>query len=222
VLGIVTSALSPVVFASVCQALAQADEAMARRHIQGAVRFALIALALASVLVWFNGEDIMVTIYSQEYAGTGTLLGLQAAAFGALALMEPLLQASLAAGQNRWVVRLLAALIPLAVVANIVLVGEFGAVGAAIGLAGTLSIGASGAIIMVSARFGSVVHVATLARVLGATLIVATADPWLDRLDLELVVKLALLVGLYGAVLAASGELRVRDLGVFVRRTSTT
>jgi O-antigen/teichoic acid export membrane protein len=222
VLGIVTSALSPVVFASVCQALAQADETMARRHIQGAVRFALIALALASALVWFNGEDIMVTIYSQEYAGTGTLLGLQAVAFGALALMDPLLQASLAAGQNRWVVRLLAALIPLAVVANVILVGEFGAVGAAMGLAGTLGVGASGAIVMVSARFGSVVHVATLVRVLGATLIVATVDPWLDRLDLGLVVKLAFLVGLYGAVLAASGELRVRDLGVFVRPTSTT
>lgn len=222
VLGIVTSVLSPVVFASVCQALATADEAMAQRHIQGAVRFALVTLAPACALVALNGEDIMVAIYSQAYAHTGRLLGLQAAAFGALALLDPLLMATFAGGQHRRIVAFLGALIPLAVVVNVILVGRLGALGAALGLAGILGLGAAGAIALAVARFGAIVRVTTLVRVLIAILVVAVADPWLDLTGAWLVVKLALLGILYGVVLALSGEVSIKDLGAFGRwRTST-
>jgi O-antigen/teichoic acid export membrane protein len=222
VLGVVTSVLSPVVFASVCQALATADEAMAQRHVQGAVRFAVITLAPACAMVALKGEDIMVTIYSQAYAHTGALLGLQAAAFGALGLLDPLLMATFAAGHHRRIVAFLGALIPLAVVTNVVLVGRFGALGAAVGLAGILGVGAAGAIALALVRYGAIVRLPTLVRVLSGILVVAVADPWLDLTGAWLVVKLAILAALYGVVLVVSGEVSIKDLGAFGRwRTST-
>jgi O-antigen/teichoic acid export membrane protein len=212
VLGVVPAVLTPVVFASVCRALARGDEAAAGRHVQGSVRFAAIVAAPACALIALDGEAIMVAIYSELYAGSGGLLALQVVGFGALAVLDPLLQAALASGQYRRGVGVLAALIPLAVIADVGLVGRLGALGAAIGLAGILSAGAAAALALARARFGPVLRTATLARVLAAVLVVAVVGRWLEVTGPWLALKLALLVGLYVAVLAAAGELRRRDV----------
>jgi len=221
-LGVVTSVLSPVVFASVCRALASSDDAMARRQIQGAVRFALIILAPSCALIAANAESVMVAIYAEAYAGRGALLGLQAVAFAVLALLDTLLLAALASGQHRRVVGFLVVLIPLGVAIDVVLIQRLGALGAAIGFAGILALGAVGAIALAVARFGPLVRAATVVRVVGALVVVVAVDAWLDTTGVWLVVKLGLMLVLYGGLLAAFRELSGKDLGaVALWRTKT-
>lgn len=222
VLIVVAAVLAPVVFASVCRALARSDEAMARRQMQGAVRFALMVLAPACALLALNGEEVMVLIYSDAYAGAGTLLALQAWAFAAFAVLDVLLHAAVASGQHRRVVGFLLMLIPLAAVADVILVGRLGALGAALGLAGIMTVGSAGAMALIVPRFGTVVPGATVLRVLTAVVVVVIADHWLTMAGSWIVVKFALLVGVYGVVLLASGELREKDFGAFALWRTTT
>jgi O-antigen/teichoic acid export membrane protein len=213
VLGVVASVLTPVVYASVCSALARTDETGARRQLQAAVRFAIVVLAPACTLVALNGEEIMLLIYSEAYAGSGTMLGLLAAGFALLAVMDSLLYGAIAGGRHAIVVGFLAGLVTVAVVGDVILVGRLGALGAALGMATALAVGAAGAVTLAAARFGPIVPGATVLRVAAASLVLVAANPWLGVTGPWLLVKLGLLGMLYVAVLVALGELNTRDLG---------
>ncbi len=212
VLAVVPATLSGVVFASLCRALVLGDQATARRQLQGGVRFALVVVAPACALLALDGEAAVVAIYSREYAGAGAYLGLQALAFGCLAFLSLFLEALLARDERWRAVGLLVLLLPLAAGASAALVARLGALGAALALVLTLGAGAAGAAGLVRRRFGRLLRPRTLPRVAGATLVMAAAGAAVDAAGPWLVLKAAALLGLYGALLAASGELRRQDL----------
>ncbi len=216
VLAIVPSVLSGVLFASLCRAVARSDEELARRHLQGAMRFALIVLVPACALLALDGREVMVLLYSSAYAAGAAVLGLQLLAFGLFAFLDTLLHALLAAGQHYRAAGLLVALVPVAVAANLALVPRWGAVGAAAALATTIGLGAALAGARAFRRYGALIRAATLARVLAAALVVAALGTQISAGGLWLPVKLTALLGVYGGLLAALRELKWNDLSALV------
>jgi O-antigen/teichoic acid export membrane protein len=82
-----------------------------------------------------QADAILALLYSQRYVAGGTYLDLQLIAFGLYAFLDMYAMALVAAGRQRQVVGLLLLLVPLALLANVILIPYVGAVGAAIALA---------------------------------------------------------------------------------------
>ncbi len=215
---VISGAQSGVVFASVAWALAENNTARARHHIQDATRFGLVLATAAWVLLALNGAEVLSLLYSRPYAEGERFLPLQLAALATLVLLD-ILEAALMAAGHRWAIAaILVATIPFAWLGNVLLIPLLGPVGAAISL--LLGVGVATVMVGVMAyrRFGALVRVSTLRRVLVAAVVVGLASsawpvhgPWV-------VVKLGTLGLLYFFVLYGLGEITKDDFRILRRR----
>ena len=212
---VVPSVLTGVLFTSLAWAFAQNDEALARRYLRAAMRFATVVLVPGCVLAVMFAEPIMALLYSDTYRGGGVYLKLQVVAFVAMAYLDLLLSALMARHRHAVAVGILAGLVPLAVAANLLLIPRFGAVGAAVSLLATIGIGTAVAMVCTYRYFGALVHAATLYRVAFASVCMALVGVFVAAPPMWLIPKLAALAAVYGICLFATKEIQIAELRSF-------
>lgn len=215
ILMMVPATVSVVLYASLIRALAQQDYALARKYTQGALRFAVVLLVPACVLLSVDAQAVMTLLFGERYSAGGPVLVFLCVAFAMVALLDVLLNSLMACGSRAWSALLLVGLAPVLYVLNTWWIPTAGGVGAAAASAVVLSIGALTSLVLVHRRLGPPLVVKTLLRVVGAGLVVGTLSATLPAEGLVLIVKLGLLGILYLGLLFLSGELTGQDAKPF-------
>ena len=164
--------LTGILFASLAWALVRADEAGARRLIQAAGRFALIILVPVCTLLALHSQAVLTLLYTGVYATGGTYLGLQLIAFVLLAFLDMFFHAIAVAGKPYHSAGVLLALIPIAILFNILLIPKFGALGAATALMLTVGLATMSAAFLAYQRFGPLLRLKTIVNVATSTAII--------------------------------------------------
>jgi len=209
---VVTFVITGVLLASLAGALAKNDTELAQRYLQSAVRFVFIVLLPMCALGALDAKPIMEFIFSAEYSGGGYFLALLLCAYGLFALLDTLMHAMLAAGQQRRVAAVQFALVPVAFLANYVFISRFDGDGAAIALLSTVIAGVVVAIWWAGRTYGSLVNLATVARTALATLLVCVISWFWEVSGFAVLLKLSCLVIIYGGALLLLRELGPSDL----------
>jgi O-antigen/teichoic acid export membrane protein len=208
---VISGAQASVVFASVAWAVAANDTARAQRHIQDATRFAVIIATAAWVILGLNASEVLSLLYSRPYAEGHRFLPLQLAALSLFVILDVLAQALMASGRQWFAASALTATIPLAWLSNFLLIPWLGPIGAATSLLLGLVFAVLTAGVMAYRRFGSLVRLSMLARVLIAAVVVGLMSVLFPLRGPLVLVKLALLGGLYLCVLYWLGEITRKD-----------
>jgi O-antigen/teichoic acid export membrane protein len=128
------------------------------------------------------------------------------------AVLDTLMHAMLAADQYRRVAAVQFTLIPVAILCNYLFIPRFAGTGAAIALLLTLGCGVSIAVVWSGRTYGTPISLATLIRVLVATLLAASISWFWDVSGFTVLLKLACLVVAYGGTLFLLRELTASDL----------
>jgi O-antigen/teichoic acid export membrane protein len=223
-LAVIPTVQAGVLFSSVAWASASRDNARAVRHIQEATRFALVIAAAPCVLLALNGSEVLSVLFSRPYAEGQRFLPFHLLGFGLFAVLDVFANALMAAGRHRVVAAVLTAAVPLVWVGNYFLIPSVGPAGAAI----TVVVGIGAATIVIGAiaraHFGSLVRAAMLTRVIVAAAVVGFASAAFHVEGPLVLLKLALLGGLYILVLYFLKEVTLQDLGLawIVRRRSAS
>jgi len=214
ILMVIPGAQAGVIFTSVAWAVASQDTGRARRHIQDATRFAVIIAAAAWVILGLNASEVLSLLYSPAYAEGEHFLPLQLAGFGLFALLDAYSQALIAAGRRGFVLSGVVVTVPIVWLSNYILIPRIGPLGAATSMLLGLTIGTSLIGTMAYRHFGSLIQVSTLLRVLCAVAVVGLASAAGPVTGPLVVVKLALLGGIYLLVLYMLGEITGKDFGL--------
>ena len=209
---IVPFVLTGVVLASVSLALARQDAEQARRNIQAACRFIYVLLLPVCVLGAIDATPIMIFVFSESYADGGPFLALLLTAFCLFSLLDTLLHTMIAAGKYYQVTIGLIALLPVSFVLGELLIPPFGAVGAAMAFVLTMGIGTLAAMFWIYYRFGAPLQLLTFVRATIATVLVAVLSTRFDVSGMWLLLKLSVLMLLYGGALTLMKELSAQDL----------
>jgi O-antigen/teichoic acid export membrane protein len=214
-LAIIPTVQSGVLFASLAWALAANDIPRVRRHIQEATRFALIAAAGALAMLAPDASALMSTIFSSAYSPGGRFLEYQLVAFGVYGLLDAYAHTLVVSGRQWLAAGILLALLPVAWLSNVLLIPRVGAIGAAMSLA--LGLG-TGVVIMGAVtwrRFGSLVRLATVLRVvLAAGVAVLVSEMLVPVHGAWVLAKIGLIGLIYLAVLVLTREVTSADLGM--------
>jgi stage V sporulation protein B len=214
--SVVPIVIGDTLFPSLSWALARKDEALAQTYIQAATRFVLVVLIPACVLLAQHADAVVQLIYSSAYASGGIYLRLQLIASMLLALLNVFLGNALtAAGIYYQPVGVLLSLISLSLLLNFVLIPPFGAMGAATALVLTTSVGTIVAAVLAYRRFGSLVRLSTVTRVIGAAALMALVGQWIPGTSLWLLLKFGVLLGFYVLLLGLLREITWADLKAF-------
>lgn len=214
-LSVVQAVVSGVVFASMSRALAQREEAAARRHLEDGLRFALLLIAPAAALLSVDAGPVVTFLFGASYAPAGDILRWQLVAFALLPLLDLCFMALAADGRPAYPAGLLAALIAPAVILCLALVTTHGGAGAAAAQALVVAIATALAALAAWRRFRTLVTPLTLLRVGCATALttllsaqISVAGPWLAA-------KLAALFSVWVLLLVLLRELTSADLKPF-------
>lgn len=215
IMMMVPSAVSVVLYASLIWALSVSRQDLATKYVQGAVRFALILIAPACVLLAVDSTPVMELLFGPTYTAGGPILALLCVAFGMVAILDVLLNATMASGGLRRSAWMLTALIPALYLANTILIPRAGGVGAAGASAAVLTLGAVMSLVMTYRRLGAPARLVTLLRVAGAGAAVGLIAHLTPIAGLWLVVKLGGLGLLYLVLLWVMGEITAADAKPF-------
>jgi O-antigen/teichoic acid export membrane protein len=217
-LSVVQAVLSGVVFASMSRALAQREEATARRHLEDGTRFALLLIAPAAALLSVDADEVVILLFGPGYAAAGDILRWQLGAFALLPLLDLCFMALAADGRPGYPAWLLAALIAPAVALCLALVNSRGGAGAAAAQAIIVAIATAFAAMLTWRRFRTLVAPSTLLRVGCATALTALLSAQISVTGPLLVVKLAALAAVWLMILVLLRELTLADLKPFAIR----
>jgi O-antigen/teichoic acid export membrane protein len=212
---VVPNTIGDVLFASLAWALVSKNEELAQKHIQATMRFLFVVLLPCCVLLVQDAEAIMTFLYSGVYASGSVYLRLQIIAVIAQSLLGVILVVFSVAEKYMLTVATLFSLILLSLVLNIGLIPQFGAIGAAISVILTNTIGAGIAAIFLYRRFGTIIRLLTVFRSAVATTLIALLSRELTAVGVGLVPKFSLLLGGYVLLLALLKELQREDLRGF-------
>ncbi len=217
-LTLVPSVLTGVVFVTLAWGLAESDRearrAAAQHRIQAAMRIALLILAFPTAILLVDASPILSLLYSDVYAGGAAILRGLTVAFVVYAFVDLLFAALQTSGLFAFGAATLAALIPVNLVLNVLLVPGHGAVGVTLALVLTMTGAAIIGIVASIRRFGSIVVPLSLLRCVAAGAVIAGLAAWFPIEGALLLVKFAVLGLLYLLLLAASRELKVADFTV--------
>jgi stage V sporulation protein B len=215
IMMMVPSAVSVVLYASLIWALSESRHDLATRYLQGALRFALILIVPACILLAVDSKPVMELLFGATYAAGGPILTLLCIAFGMVAILDVLLNATMASGGLRSSAWTLVALIPALFVANAILIPRAGGVGAAGASAAVLTLGTIVSLVMTHLRLGATARLATVLRVAAAAAAIGLAAYLIPVSGPWLVVKLGGLGLLYLVLLWMLGEITTADAKPF-------
>jgi O-antigen/teichoic acid export membrane protein len=214
-LSVIQAVISGVVFASMSRALAQRDEAAARRHLEDGARFALLLAAPAAVLLGIDADRVVTLLFGADYAPAGAILRWQLVAFALLPLLDLCFMALAADGRPGLPAWLLAALIAPAAGLCLALINRHGGAGAAAAQAIVVAIATALAALAAWRRFRTLVPPLTLLRVGGASALTALLSAQISIAGPWLVVKLGALAAVWLVLLVLLRELTPADLKAF-------
>jgi stage V sporulation protein B len=204
-----------VLLPSLAMALVKQDAALAQRYVQGAGRFLWVTLLPSCVLLALTAQELMVFLYSNQYALGGTFLMIQVFAFGLFGLTQVFSEMLIARGQAYLTAAAILGHIPVAVCLNVLLIPYAGAVGAATALALTAGCVATVTGFLAYKRFGPMLESATFFKVLLATAVTALAATQISAGGGWLLPEYVFLLVLYNLMLTVLGELTWDDLRPF-------
>lgn len=210
-LTLIPAAQGGVLFASIAWATAAGDRARARRHVQAAIRFALV-IAAGSIVLAMDAAEVLAVLYSPPYAAGGPFLRVQLAGFGMFALLDAFSHALMAAGHQWLVAGALLVSVPVVWAGTFLLIPRIGPIGAAAGMLAGLVLSAVLTGAAAHRRFGAVTPVSTLLRVAIAAAVVAAISAVVPASGAAVLLKLLLLGGLYLLILCVLGEISRKDL----------
>ena len=204
--------INAVMLPSLSLALARRDMPLVQRYVRGAGRFLWVTLLPSSALLALTAEDLMVLLYSSRYAPGAAFLALQVFAFGLFGCAQVFSEMVIARGNPFVVATGVLVHIPVALLLNLLLIPHLGGIGAAAALLMTgLSLACVGGF-WVYRRFGPLMEPSTFVNVLLATAVMAVIATQIPLPGLWLLLKYAILVGLYSVVLACLGEVTGADV----------
>jgi O-antigen/teichoic acid export membrane protein len=212
-LMVIPGAQAGVLFTSVARAVVARDAAGARRHIHEASRFAVVIGTAAWVILGLDASEVLGLFFSSAYADGERFLRLQLAGFALFALLDAFSHALMAAGRQWAVAAALVAMVPLVWLSNYMLIPWLGPLGAATSMLLGTALGAVVTGTMAYHCFGSLVQSCTLTRVFIAAAVIASISLALQVDGPLVLVKVALLGGLYLFVLYLLGEISGKDFG---------
>ena len=172
-----------VLIASVSSALAAGDRATVSQLLQGSSRFLLIVLAPACALLCVNAREVMTLLFSAEYAGgAGVMVVLVVAQGFFFSIFMGLTGVLIAASKAGHAARVSLGATAAATLLCLVLVPDFGALGAALATLIATAGAAVAAGVQVWRAAGPWLNVPVCARVLLATGLVAVPS-WLIQAE---------------------------------------
>jgi O-antigen/teichoic acid export membrane protein len=207
--------VSDVMLPSLSRALASGDRRLPQLYLQGAVRFLCILLAPIALVLLLTADDLMAVLYSGTFRPGGTFVRVLLLYAATIPFMDLFASAMSARGEPyRGGVTLLL-MIPLTFAVNVLLIRNYGAVGAAYGsaVAGLLSTAVLG--VFVWRRFGGLMAFRTCANLGIATGVMGVAAIQLGALNWVPAVTAAVCLVVYGACLVLLKELRSNDVAHF-------
>jgi O-antigen/teichoic acid export membrane protein len=213
----IANSVSAALLPSIAAALGTGDRAAAERALEGAMRFMLMVVMPACVLVALNARPLVALLFSSAYADGGRYLAVLVLAQGFFLTFYLALGIALIGAGRSGIAGILAlVVVPVAIVIDVLLVLALGAMGAAIGALVATGVAALVAAIMVHRLVGPLGHLSTLLRVALVTAIVAVPSILIHAEGLLLLVELAIL-GLIGlGLFFALGVVRMADLEPFL------
>ena len=204
-LSVVQAVLSGVVFASMSRALAQREEATARR----------LLIAPAAALLSVDADRVVTLLFGPGYAPAGDISRWQLLAFTLLPLLDLCFMALAAAGRPAYPAWFLVALITPAAVLCLVLVNSHGGGGAATAQAIVVAIATALAALATWRRLRTLVAPLTLLRVGCATALTALISAQISAVGPWLVAKLAALLAVWLVMLVLLREFTLANLKPF-------
>jgi stage V sporulation protein B len=211
ILMMVPSSVSGVLYASLVWAVAASRPDLARKYVQGAVRFAMILIVPACVLLVVDASPVMGLLFGPEYAEGGRILAMLCLAFAMVALLDVLFNALMASGGRALSAGVLLGLMPVLYALNLFWIPRAGAFGAAAASAVVLAVGAVISLGMTYRRLGAPVQLRTVLRVSAAGIMIGVIAMLVPLDGYLLVFKHAALGALYLAVLWLTREISAQD-----------
>lgn len=205
--------MNAVLVTSIASSMGAGDRAAVQRALEMTGRFLLVALLPAGALIAVNAREILTLLFSPEFAPAASLLAILGFAQGVCMTSFSTLLSIMTGGRQAGTgSRLTVALVPVALIASFLGVLMFGAIGAAV--ASLISCGAAvvGAIVLLQREHGPFVRIGTAARIVGATLCLATVSAYIEANGIWLLIEAAVLGLIYLAALPALGVVRANDL----------
>jgi O-antigen/teichoic acid export membrane protein len=195
--------MAAVLVPSVARALAEGDIAVAQRATRGAGRFLAVALIPMSAVVLAEASEIMTLVFSDEYRRGASLLAILVVSHGVFftAFMS-LCGILIGISRERDAAAIALAALPLAMIANLLLIRGLGAPGAALAAMVATGTAAAASGIRVRQTVGPILGYSELVRIILASLAVWALASWIRMDGALLLVELAglaiaYLTGLY-------------------------
>ena len=212
---VVTAVLVP----SIAAALATNDLEGARGYLGGAVRFMALVLVPGCALIAVNAADVLILLFSSDYAGGANLLVVLVFAHGLLyTIFMALANALIGVGQAAASAKLSLTALTFAVALSITGVLWAGALGAAFAALVANAAAVIGASILIGRTIGWPAEVSIWPRVLLLTAAICAVGWWVEARGMMLLLELALLGIAYVALLPLAGLIDRTDLEPFLPR----
>lgn len=209
--------MTGVLVGSMAGALGRGDRAAAVDLLAGATRALLVLLVPATAILAVESSGVMTLIFADSYAGGGTLLAVLVLGQGLLlTLLIVLTSALVAASSAGGAAGVTTAGLLVAALATLLLVPQFGAMGAAIASTLGCAVATGGAAWLATLRIGVWLKLGDLLRLAAATTPVAILAALIP--SHWLLAELAGLGLLQLALLVASGAVRAADLRLLTGR----
>jgi O-antigen/teichoic acid export membrane protein len=208
-------AVTQVLFASLAGAIGTQDMLLARRYVQGALRFLWVVLLPVCILIACEAEDVMTLLYSSQYNSGGPVLRVTIFGWSLFAFLVTFLTILQARGESYLSAGLGLSLTMAMTFLSVVLVPEYRLLGAALAMMMTMGMGTLISGVLVYRRFGGLMSPSTLLKGVLATAVMVIVASQLPGSASMLPLRYVSLLGLYVVVMVILGELRREDLQPF-------
>lgn len=205
-------AISAVLLPSLSRAIALQDEKRATELTQDTLRYLLIFLTLAIVIVALTANELIALFFGKEFVGAAPVLSLLTAGLSGVTLMAVINTIMIARNRMAACFVMVLVLVAVDVVLNIVLVPRYQLMGGAMA---TSLVGGCGAVLAlwhIRREVKPLLFSWSIPRMLGIALGVYALAKSVEFISIDFIVKAIALTGIYFALLWLSKEINAVDL----------
>ena len=189
---------------------------------RGGLRIVLLALVPTVTLLVVEARPLMALVFSGPYSlGAPYLQVLAAAHGGFFTLFFMLGYVGIASGAERGMALIIAALLPLAFVAETILTRELGAIGAALGALTATAAGTFAVAALLWRQIGPLIDGRLVLQLLVAGAAMAGGASLINATGFVLLLEMAAVTAGYGIVLLLIGAVRPSDLALIIRQRAS-
>lgn len=217
--SIAAFAMTAVLIPSIARSLFLNDLSLTKNYVQSSMRFLALTLLPICTLVAMTAEDVMALVYSDIYSAGALYLILLIFGHGFMLTFLATFCAILTAKGEAYLAAFTVwALVPCGFLLNILFVPELGAIGAGRAKLVTGILGACFAGLLIYSRFGTLINIASIGKILLANAVVVLGALKVGGEGFWLLPKYFLILGSYIAVLILLKEIKKVDLRLLVSK----